>query len=122
MKWGPLVGWGIVIYAIGLLTWVGLINWNIGEVAGARELVYLAVGITALIAARSLRFATRRDILPYSAFWVAEMILLDALYVVPKYGLAVYQDPGAWVVYGIVLLVPLLAPNFRRTYDLPAVS
>lgn len=122
MKWGRLCGWGIVIYAIGMLVWIALLTWKVGEVSGARELVYLAVGITAIIAGRTLQLSQWKDILPYSLFWMAEMIVLDGFIMVPQYGLVVYQDASAWIVYGIVAIAPLLAPHFRRSYDLPPVT
>ncbi|MBM3271705.1 hypothetical protein FJY94_00235 [Candidatus Kaiserbacteria bacterium] len=122
MKWRPLVGWGVVVYAVGLLAGVTLLTWKVGEVSGARELVYLAVGITAIIAGRTLHLSQWKDILPYSLFWMAEIIVLDGLVMVPQYGLVVYQDASAWIVYGIVAIAPLLAPHFRRSYDLPSVT
>lgn len=122
MRWGPLVGWGVVTYAIGALVWLGFNIWKYADVPGSHAAVYLAVALTALVAGRSLRFASWKDIFPYSLAWAIEFVLLDALYNVPLYGWSIYHDPEAWIVYGIVLLVPLLAPSFRRVPEPPVVS
>lgn len=122
MKWGPLIGWGIVIYAVTGLAW-GLMNvWQITEAPGARTIVFIASAVVALIAGRTLRFSARTDIFPYSFAWMIEYIVLDVVYTVPYYGWGVFHDPTAWIIWGLVLAAPLFAPNFRRSREVPRVD
>lgn len=122
MRWGPLIGWGVVVYAVSTLAWLGLTIWKFDALPGSHAVAYLAVALSALIAGRSMRFASWKDIFPYSLAWTIEFLVLDALYTVPLYGWHIYSDPEAWVLYGIVLLAPLLAPSFRRLPEPPVVN
>jgi hypothetical protein len=122
MKWGALIGWGIVVYAIGTLVWIGLTIWGLDAAPGAQAAVYAAVAFTALVAGRSLGFSSWKDVFPYSLAWTVVSIALDALYTVPLYGWNMYHDPLAWTFYSIVLFVPLLSPSLRPSREMPRVD
>ncbi len=118
MKYGALVGWGIVIYAIMYLTWSGFILYGFVEGLLPR-LASLAVLIAlATIAGRSLHLHTWKDVLPYSVAWVLTIALLDAIFSVPYSGWQLYADWNVWVGYCLVLLVPLFGP-YTRPRHLP---
>lgn len=114
MKFGSLVGWGIVLYAIMFLTFSGFVLY--GFVGGwmPRVCALVILIIVATIAGRSLRAHTWLDILPYSISWMVIVGLLDAVFSVPYSGWHMYSDPNIWVGYLLVAVVPLLAPYTRR--------
>ena len=116
MKYGSLIGWGIVIYSIIFLVWYGLLLHGITGTF-ARVLLLLTLIVVATIAGRSLRFNSPKDILPYSLCWMIIVALLDAAYSVPSAGWQLYGDWNVWVGYALVVVVPLLAPYTRRTLD-----
>lgn len=113
MKYGSLIGWGIVIYAVMFLAWNGLLLYNVtGTIS--RVILLLVLVTTSTIAGRALRFSNSLDILPYSVAWVIMVALLDALYAVPSSGWQLYSSWNLWVSYILVVAVPLLAPYTRR--------
>jgi hypothetical protein len=112
MRYGSLVGWGIVIYAIMFLVWNGLVQHGVIGVP-ARIVLLLTLVIAATIAGRSLNFFSAKDILPYSFSWMIVIALLDAVYSVPSAGWLLYTDWNIWVGYILVVAVPLLAPYTR---------
>ncbi len=120
MRYGSLIGWGIVIYAVMFLMWNGLIQHAV--IGGASRIVLLlTLVITATIAGRSLRFSSPKDILPYSISWMIVVALLDAVYSVPTAGWQLYADWNVWVGYILVVAVPLLAPYTRAQHVPPAL-
>ena len=110
MKYGAYIGWGVVIYAVMYLSLNGLTIYGYRgtNVLPIVELVILLVVTT--IAARSLKFHSWKDILPYSICWMLVVAALDALYTVPFSGTQMYTNWQLWVGYALVVLLPLLAP------------
>ncbi len=121
MKYGALLGWGIVIYAIMSLAWSGLVIY--GLVGGYFSVIFrlLILIIVTTIAGRSLRLYSWSDILPYSACWALTMGLLDAVYAVPFATWALYADWSVWAGYGLVAVVPLFSPLLLRRRQTPQV-
>lgn len=114
MKYGPLFGWGIVIYGIMALTWSGLTIYGYaGTIEGGLCQLAALIAVAA-IAGLSLRMHNWRDVLPYSCGWAAIAALLDALYSVPLVGWALYTDWHQWVMYGLIVIIPLVATMSRR--------
>lgn len=113
MKYGALLGWGIVIYAVMSLLWSGLVIYGIADTTISLFLRLALLIILTTIAGHSLRFHSWKDILPYSVFWAIMMGVLDAVYTVPFSGWSLYGDWYLWVGYGLVAVVPLLAPLIR---------
>ncbi len=58
------------------------------------------------IAARSLRYHTWRDVIPYSVTWMLVIALLDSVFTVPYTGWYLYTDWNIWVGYILVAVVP----------------
>lgn len=114
MKYGALFGWGIVIYAVMFLAWSALVLYGFSEGALPRLLGLLVLIVVATIAGYSLRTYNWRDILPYSIFWLVEIILLDILMSVPYTGWILFADANVWVGYALVVLVPLFVPFVRN--------
>lgn len=110
MRLGKLLGWGVVIYALMFLLWSIFVayGFSMGFAPRALGLIFL-IGIC-LIAGRSVRMHSWKDVLPYSIGWVVVIAMLDALLSVPFTGWQIFLDWNIWVGYGIVLLVPLTAP------------
>ncbi|OGG50083.1 hypothetical protein A3C18_00415 [Candidatus Kaiserbacteria bacterium RIFCSPHIGHO2_02_FULL_54_11b] len=113
MKYGALLGWGICIYAVMMLAWSGLVIYGLAGTLVARILVLCVLIIVTTIAARSLRYHSWKDILPYSIAWALMMGLLDAVYTVPYSNWTIYADWNLWVGYSLVAIVPLLTPFLR---------
>lgn len=114
MRYGALLGWGIVMYAIMFLLWSGFVLYGFVEgllprIVGLSVLIALA-----LLAGRSLRFHLWRDILPYSIAWTIVVVVLDVVFTVPFTGWALFSDWNIWVGYAMILFVPLLAPYSTR--------
>jgi hypothetical protein len=111
-----LLGWGVVIYAVMFLLWsifitYGFANGLLPRVAGT--IVLIAIGV---IAGRSLRAHSWRDILPYSLAWAVMMGIFDVVMSVPFAGWQVFMDWTVWAGYALVVLSPLFAlyPRFER--------
>ena len=117
MKYGALLGWGIVIYAVMSLLWSGLVIYGMADSLLSLALRLCVLIFIAVIAGRSLRFHSWQDVLPYSVFWAATMALLDAVYTVPFSGWSIYADWRLWVGYALVAAVPMLAPLTRIVPD-----
>lgn len=110
MKYASILGWGIVIYAVMYLAWSACLLYGFTSGYTPRVLALLVLIVTVTIAARSLRFSTRKDILVHSIGWAIVVGLLDAVFSVPYAGWQLYSDWNVWVGYALVALVPLLAP------------
>ena len=121
MKYGALLGWGIVIYAIMSLAWSGLVIYGLVGVYFSVIFRLLILIIVTTIAGRSLRLYSWSDILPYSACWALTMGLLDAVYAVPFATWALYADWSVWAGYGLVAVVPLFSPLLLRRRQTPQV-
>ena len=113
MKYGAVVGWAVVIYAVMALAWSGFITYGLAGTLTARVLQLLVLVIVTTIAARSLKFHSWKDILPYSILWAVMMGLLDIVFTVPFAGWEIYADWNIWVGYTLVVIIPLLAPFTR---------
>lgn len=118
VKYGSLLGWGIVIYAVVSLAWQALVIWGFSDSMFSRVAELLVLIIVATIAGRSLRFHSWKDILPYSVSWAVIAAALDIVYSVPFGGWRIYGDWNLWVGYGLVVIVPLfaayLSPYWRQ--------
>lgn len=102
------VGWGVVIYALMYLLWSGLAIY--GFAAGYPSLIarILVLACVTALAARSLRMPTWKDLVPYTVSWAAVAIILDAVFLVPFSGFALYTSLNVWVGYILVATLPLL--------------
>ncbi len=122
MRYGQLFGWGIVIYGMVALAWSGLTLYGYAGtiLGGACQLAALIIVVT--IAGLSLRRRDWRDLLPYSLGWALIAVLLDALYSVPLIGWTLYTDWHQWVMYGLIVVIPLLAPRMRQQTEGPRIS
>ena len=116
MKYGLLFGWGIGIYAVMFLLWSGFVTYGFVDGVAPRIVGLLVLLAVAVIAGRSLRAHSWRDILPYSVSWGIMMALLDMTFSVPLTGWQLYADWNVWVGYALVALFPLFAlyPSFER--------
>ena len=110
MRFGTLLGWGLVIYAIAYLEWSAFVVYGLAGTTTPRVCQFLTLVVLALIAGRSLKYHTWKDILPYSLGWVAVIAVLDALFAAPFDGLSFYLNGSLWFGYAIIALVPLSAP------------
>jgi hypothetical protein len=94
------------------LVWSGFILY--GFVGAPARIIGLLVLIgLSLIAGRTLRLSSWKDVLSYSIAWAVIIGILDAVFSVPYSGWQVYADWNLWVGYGLVVLVPLFAPYMR---------
>lgn len=102
------LGWGIAIYAVMYLLWSGLVIY--GLAAGVLSLIVRLIALTVVttIAARSLRLPDWKDLAPYTVSWAVVAILLDALFLVPFSGWALYATWSVWVGYALVAILPIL--------------
>lgn len=107
MKFVRLFGWGIVVYAILYLLVAALSLYGFYPSLVSRVVTVLILAGVLVVAGSTLRVATAKDVLPYSLFWMLEVIALDALLTVPFIGWQLYLDWNVWVGYALVALVPL---------------
>ena len=113
MKYGALIGWGVVIYAVVTLSGSALMLYGFSGTPVASVVQTLVLVITGTLAGRALRFNLWGDILPYSLCWALIAILFDGLFNMPFLGWDTYADWKLWVGYGLIIMVPLLAPYTR---------
>ncbi|RJQ33917.1 hypothetical protein C4556_03640 [Candidatus Parcubacteria bacterium] len=116
MKYGALLGWGVVIYALMFLLWSGFVTYGFISGMAPRATALLVLIAIAAIAGASLRLNSWSDILPYSLAWGIMMALLDGVFSVPYTGWQLYFDLNVWFGYAVVVVAPLFAPylRFRR--------
>jgi len=115
MRLGSLFGWGLVIYAIAYLEWSAFVVYGLAGTTTPRICQFATLVTLALIAGRSLKYRTWKDILPYSLGWVAVIAALDALFAAPFDGLSFYLNGSLWFGYSIVAFVPLFAPFTQQS-------
>jgi hypothetical protein len=114
MRFTSILGWGVVIYAVMSLAWSGFIIYGLARMPIAHVAQLIILILLALIAGRALQLPDWRDILPVSLGWALMMTVLDAVYSAPFGAWHIFGNWNLWVGYGIVLVVPLLAPLTRR--------
>ena len=107
------LGWGVVIYAVMYLLWSGLVIYGLALGVVSLTVRILALTLVTTIAGKSLRLTNWKDLLPYSLSWAVVAILLDALFLVPFSGWALYSTWSVWVGYALVAIIPLFT-SFRR--------
>jgi hypothetical protein len=113
---GALLGWGIVIYAVMFLLWSIFITYGFVDGLAPRIVGLGALIAIGIIAGRSLRAHSWRDILPYSLAWGVMMGIFDVIMSVPFAGWYIFTDWTIWLGYAFVVISPLLAlyPQFER--------
>lgn len=109
MKYGALLGWGIVIYAIAELVSSALITYGLAATLLAQCITLVSLVVVSLIAGHALTMHSWKDILPYSLGWMCILVALDALLYVPLAGWGLYADSGMWFGYALVAIAPLFA-------------
>ncbi len=117
MKYGALLGWGIVIYAIVFLAWSCLVMYGFVEGVVPRIIGLGALIGTAAIATGTLRLMNWRDVMPYAVSWTVVVILMDAALSVPFAGFSIYRDINIWIGYALVFVTPIIYARvgaFRR--------
>lgn len=107
IKYGALLGWGIVIYSIVFLVWSGFIAYGFTSGLVPVLMAFLTLAVVAAIAGRSLHLRSWKDILPYSLAWAAFIAILDAVFAVPFTGWGIYSDPNVLMGYFLVIVIPL---------------
>ncbi len=115
-------GYGVVLYACMYLAWALLSAYDIVGTGIARTVLLLVLLVSTLIAARSLRLYSARDILPFSVSWVVTIGVIDALFALPSGNWAVFADPNLWIGYLLVLTAPLVLPYGPRFAALPDIT
>lgn len=110
MRYGALLGWGIVVYAVSELVSSGLVTYGLTATFLEQIISFATLVIVSLIAGHALRMYSWKDILPYSLGWACIMIALDAVLYVPIAGWGLYSNGGIWFGYALVAIVPLFAP------------
>ena len=113
MKFGAALGWGIGIYAVMGFAWSLIAVYGYGGMLLSRFAELLVLVVVATIAARSLRFHSWKDILPYSVLWATIAASLDAALNVPSIGWQLFYDWNIWLGYTLLVVVPLFAPYTR---------
>lgn len=116
MRYGALLCWGVVIYAVLQLLWSGFLIYGVSKGILPHTIEFLMLILLALVAGRSLHFKSWKDVLPYSLVWAAQAAVLDAIYSVPFAGWSLYAQWGVWAGYAVLVIVPLAAPliNYRH--------
>lgn len=114
MDLGARIGWGIVIYAVVFLSWAGMGIYGQTQWAELYLVELLALLVVCLWAGSELKFRSWQDIAPYSIGWAIIFAALDSLFVVPLQGWGWYGQWTTWIVYALVVLVPLLSIRLRK--------
>lgn len=110
---GKSLGWGVTIYALMYLLWSGLVMYGLSFGIISLVVRLLALALITTIAARALRMMHRFDLLPYTIGWAVVAIALDALFLVPFSGWALYAEWSVWAGYALVAILPLLTFSLR---------
>jgi hypothetical protein len=114
MRYGALISWGVVMYAIMFLLWSGFLMYGFVEGVAPRLTGLVVLIVLALTAGRSL------NILPYSLTWVVVVAILDIILTVPFTGWGLFSDWNIWVGYALIACVPLLSPLLKRAWPRPS--
>lgn len=115
-------GWGIVIYAIMYLLWSGLVLYGLASGVASLLLRIFALAFVTTLAARALHLPNWKDLAPYTASWAFISIALDALFLVPYSGWALYGNGSVWAGYILVAGIPLLTVRYFSSPQQPRLS
>ena len=107
MRYLPLFGWGISIYAIVHTVWTGFLSYGFVEGTAPHIAILIILSVIAAIAGSSLHFSTWKDILPYSITWGLCMAVLNTVMSWPFIAWGVFVEPYVWISYCVVIIVPL---------------
>lgn len=102
-------GWGLVIYAVMYLAWSGLVIYGLSAGMGSLIARIALLTIVTYIAVRSLRFMTPQDIALAGLMWAFIAAVLDAVFLVPFTGWALYASWSVWAGYVLIVIAPLLS-------------
>ena len=113
------LGWGIAIYALMYLLWSGLVIY--GVAAGIFSLIVRlgALAVITTIAGREQRLTNWKDLAPFTISWAVIAVVLDAIFLVPFSGWALYASWSVWVGYALVAIIPLVTSFWRRGASRP---
>lgn len=107
MRYLPLFGWGISIYAIMYLAWSAFLTYGFVNGTAPHVAALLILIVVAAIAGSSLHFASWKDIFPYSFTWGICMAVLNTVMTLPFVGWYSFTRPYVWGSYVLVVIVPL---------------
>ena len=107
MRYFPLFGWGISIYAIVHMAWTAFLSYQFVDGTAPHVAILLVLAVLASIAGDSLHLSTWKDILPYSITWGLCMAILNTIMSWPFVAWGVFVEPYVWTSYALVIIVPL---------------
>ena len=116
MKFGPLIGWGIVIYSVTALSWAGFTLYNVSAFPLGLILQLSVLLIVTTAATRTLGFHVWPDVLPYSVTWAGIAVALDILYKVPFFGWGFFSSGSLWIGYALIIIAPLISLKKSKSH------
>ena len=60
------------------------------------------------------RLTNWKDLAPFTILWAVIAVILDAIFLVPFSGWALYASWSVWVGYALVAIIPLVTSFWRR--------
>jgi hypothetical protein len=110
MKILKIIGFGALIYAVAFVVVSAFIGFQIPSDNLAVKLATIGcVLLTIILAAKSLKVSSAKEMLGYSFIWVIINLLLDILITARFTGWAVFGQWNILLGYLLILIVPLLA-------------
>ncbi len=107
MDWKKLIGYGVGVYTVIFMLWSLLVAFGQGEAAWAWYVSLIVLAMLAHFVGAKLGTKDWKEIIKYSAGWVAIMAVLDAVVTTRFTGWDFYSSWEVYVAYTILLLVPL---------------
>jgi hypothetical protein len=108
MKYGKLIGFGVLLYAVVFLIMSGFTAYGSGDTFLTKIIALVALAIVAYLAGKNLRAGSMGEIIKYSLGWLIIVAILDYFFTLPFATTAVYSQWNLWVGYAIILLLPLI--------------
>ena len=117
LKYGPLFGWGILMYAVMYLTWSLFVTYGFVDGTAPHVAALLILLVIMAVAGSSLHLFSWKDILPYSLTWGLCVAILNSIMSMPFVGWNVFTEPYVWVSYALVVIVPLFCAEKTSVTD-----
>jgi len=108
-SWCKYLCKGIIIWVVAFMVASLFVAFSMANTTIAQIVTGLAAIITAYMLAKKIGVTNKMEMLKHSFVWVVVILILDYFVTTKFTGMEFFSDWKTWLVYALILLVPLLA-------------